>query len=515
MNKGLYIIAVILILSSALLFSGCKKQCELISYGDFDDGSNNSDGDSIYIPPADHDTNPGDTDGDLNGDTDSMPDGDTDSMDAEGAENSDLDIEAGEGGGDIEAVEYEIWDYEPDIDIEGGDGPDIGNIDPGTEVLKYDGRTAAEFSPFGFWEYWMARPEPLPPSVSRARLRTDYSVDAELLFYNSGTDVMSNPPYSSCIREVKSNLVFASYRLFNADGRADDFDNSFVLRRENKTGEELEISYFRMDLPEKPEEYEFKQVCLLPEQSTSTANRVNVIVAWVKQESEFKSYAVTQTFTANLNGTTPVLNIRTTEALVLLQGGFTNRTKMRIIESDYKLYLNAGSSIIRFDFSGVIESQNSIVYPVSGIESEDIIDFAVSPDGQYVSALSHLVLSGDEHETVWTLHKTNALNITEKIHRFGGSFDLYRTEFTLASEYAIVCNPDPTLNDDFYLMDMGSSTYRIKVLRQAVWGRPMFVGDPELLLQVYPVSDDGFKTTYNHIETRELSDIIDEAEILK
>ncbi len=490
MNKGLYIIAIILILSSALFFSGCKKQCELISYGDYDSGSGTGgDSDGIFIPPADNDNTDGDMD--QSGDED----------------NSDIDIEAGESGGDYEPGEYEVWDYEPDIDLEQSDGIDIA---PEVKVMKYDGRTAGEFSPFGFWEYWLERPEESSESISRARLSKNFGSEAEQLYFNDGSSKLSNPPLSSCVKAVRSDLIFSAYRIFNADGRADDFDNSFVLRREYKTSNEVQVDYYKVDLPDKPEEMEFRQVCLLPDQSESSSSKVNVIIAWVKYVSEFKSYVTTQTYTANLISASPRLNELGQELQTMLPGGFTDRTKMRIIESGNMLYLNAGSSIIRYDSLGEIESQNSIIYPIADISSKDIVDFAVSPDGQFVSAVSHLALSGDKHETVWTLHKTDSLNLTEKIHRFGGSFDLYRTEFTPESDYAVVCNPDPTINDDFYLMKL-SGNHRIEILRQAVWGRPMFINNPQRLLQIYPVSEDEFKSTYNIIETRTLSDILDEA----
>jgi len=45
------------------------------------------------------------------------------------------------------------------------------------------------------------------------------------------------------------------------------------------------VDYYKVDLPDKPEEMEFRQVCLLPDQSESSSSKVNVIIAWVKYVS--------------------------------------------------------------------------------------------------------------------------------------------------------------------------------------------------------------------------------------
>ncbi len=489
-NK-MWLVVLVLALAPVCL-QGCKQECHWVyptevDYEPEQANFGDQDADFIYIPP------------------------DIDYVDG------DLDDEAGEAGEgkesgsdlDEEIIETEgEGDFDIDIDFEGGE-VDLGEITPGAKVMPYDGRQIAEKTPLGAWEYLLKQESPLGDSISWARMTEELSATSELQYLNDGETVFGNPPMNSSHKQLSSSLSWSTYRLFDADGRVgSDFDDAFVLRREYDSSGTMEVDYWKVDLPSRNSDYTFHQVAPLPQQAESGLSSINIIVVWVEEKSDIDILLHPQSFRVNIVGDSVQLTPLTVELQISLET-FTERTKMRVLESNSKVYLNAGDSVLVFNQAGQFESQHQLIFPVDDIEQTDIVDIAVSPDGLYLSAISHLTLSTGGHETVWSLQKTSLPSFTEKFYRFGGSFDLYRVEFTAQSDYAIACNPDPTINDDFYLMRMSESgSYTIRALRQAVWGRPMFLDNPQRLLQVYPLSLDDFKTTYNIFDTRELADIL-------
>ncbi len=479
--------------------AGCHNECELVPIGTMVDGdtgqgdpdqNTTTDGD-IFIPPADQDDDSDMTDADVDaddvesdGDSDAQPDGDVD--------------------GDWD---YDYADFQPDGDLDWADGDVVEDDRPPEEkILPFDDRELLEVSPNGFWEYTMENGNAV------ATLRKNLE-DEQPLFTNEGLDYTSNPPIEPSMIHISDRLAWAVYRPFNADGRVPEGDQ--VIIRKERPGAEIgtaTITYHTVELPATGKG-RLVQVGVLPTQEISDTSHVEFLAAYIWETTSSSAFLMVYKYRARLLSQSVSITQVGTEDYVRLPSGYRDRTRMRILSSATGIWINAGNGVHNFTNSGVYVASYPLQYGEGDYERFDVVDFALSPDGDMLSVIASIKLRNQERETVWLIHEIDDLAVEDPVvlvkeFSFEYEFDLYRTVISADGKYAFCINPDPNIFNDFYYMDLDSVRKRVMAVQQNSWGRPVALDNPSRLLLALPVSTDDFVTIHNRLTIRNVSEIV-------
>ncbi len=485
---------------------------------DDDDGLTDSDA------PTDGDQSPIVTDHEFpTTDGDTTPDGDSEEGDLDVSETeSDVDQDLEFADGDLDGEQSETFEYEneysdfaPDGDFEweipGGDEDptDIGEQAADELVLPFDNREVMELTPFCAWTYQVENAaESRAGQVATAVCLSD-PLGSDELYRHDGENALANPPLRSSFALANENMGWAVYRPFNADGRI-DHDSQVVFRREEKlnTGK-IEVAYFSADIPA-IDNCRFVQTAALPVQSDEKDDQVDFLAAYVWEYDDENAYLVTRPYRA-ITGPENDASITALAdpTYITLNYGFRQASQVRIVNHANQVWLNAGDSLHALSSSGEYLNSHRLNLILDDDSRFDLIDFAISSDGVYISTLTQVEFTNGSLETVWTLQPAATPHQVTKLWRFGYEYNAYRTAFSADSRYAMVANGDPNTYDDLYVIDLDRSPLSVQATNQPVWGRPLSFDDPSRLLLAFPISSDLFRSVDLRIDSVAFSTLLD------
>lgn len=411
--------------------------------------------------------------------------------------------------------EDESSEYDPEENPPVDGDPEIEEElepEPVEETLPFDDREIVEWTPFGFWSYSLRAIERNQSSTVATMRRDDH--EGETVF--EGTTYKSNPPVTASSIQSADKIVWAAYRLFNADGQAPS-GNSFIIRRERKIyGNQIEVKYHTANAPDMTDT-SLLDLAVLPTQVVPDPEKVvDIFLVYLKIQDGATAFLKTQVLRYTIDGSDVSYTVVTIPSQTLLTNGIHPDARLRILHGPNAIWLNAGEMILKHSLQGYLQHSYPVLYSYSDIERRDLLDLAVSPDGLWLAIVCHLSFSdGNPDKSLWSVHSTATPSIVEKVHEFDLVYDYYRTAFSPDGDYAVVADPAQHYDAPFIFTDLNASNLKLYSARQMLWGRPRFIDNPLRLFLVHPTSFDQFVTVDLDFETVLMSDIVESSEELR